>query len=97
MKKERRADTLFRTMLTDVSERTVRQHLNKHIYLYCTKQCKGIVAMKDCRKHKIFSKTVTNTLRSDFWTLCFYFFGVIFTHKHYPLEEACHCKSMATA
>ena len=83
--------------LTDVSKRTVRWCLNKHKYYYCTKRCKGIVTAKDCRKRKKFASTVTNTLRSDFWTnsVSFYFDGVSFIHKYNLLEEVRHCKSKA--
>ena len=69
----------------------------KHKYSYCTKWRKGIVTTKNCKKRKKFVNTVTNILRSDFWTNCesFYFDGVIFTHKYSPLEEAHHCKNKA--
>ena len=83
--------------LTNVSESAARQCLNKRKYSHCTKQRKKIVTTKDWKKRKRFVKTVTNTLRSDFWTnyVSFFFLWKIFSHKNNSLKEAGHCKTRA--
>ena len=83
--------------VSHISNRTVRQYLNKHGYCFRHSRKKGLVTAKGRLNHVKFARKVLSRPTSEFWTegISFYVDGVGFVHKTKPNDQARNHGSMA--
>ena len=82
--------------LNNMSNRTVRRHLNREGYGYRQCRKKGVLTYDDCQKRLAYANNIQQqNLHTDFWKsgIGFYVDGVSFVHKTNPCE---HAKSART-
>ena len=82
--------------LSNVSNRTVRRHLNEQGYGYLQCRKKGLLTENDCKNRLEFAKNIQQqNLPENFWEngIGFYIDGVSFVHKTNPCS---HAKSART-
>ena len=76
--------------ITDVSDRTVRRHLNKRGYFYLQSRKKGLMSKADRVRRVKFAKNMLKKYPKDVWCneIAFYLDGVSFVHKRNPADQA---------
>lgn len=76
--------------LQDVSDRTVRRHLNKRGYFYLQSRKKGLMSKVDRVRRVKFAKNMLKKYPKDVWCnqIAFYLDGVSFVHKRNPADQA---------
>ena len=74
----------------NVSDRTVRRHLNRQGYFYLQSRKKGLMSKADKVKCVKFARKMLKEYPKDVWSkhISFYLDGVSFVHKLHPSDQA---------